>query len=487
MHAKRTFQSASFSPAVALWAPAFGRVAGLLAIAIALLAAPPARAQERVVPDSLPERPRVPVWEPGQPFLEKRLKNGVHLLVQEQRTSSAVAGVAAIRMGTRYEDEETSGLGNLLLQTMVLGTSKSSPAEFLVRLRGNNATMDAGIGADVGEIAIGTDREHAIGAASILADVVLNPALVDSSFEAVRVRSSSDATFAADSPLPAAYGEFLATMYAGTPYVRHLQGLVSAIAQARRSDIVALHKKVTVGGNLTIVFIGNFDGKKLMAELEKSFGAAAPGPPNPPAGPEPTPLAADTVIVKERPWLAHACVIGYPAPGYADPDYPAFAMIDSYLRSEDRSPIVYWMQVRDDAVSPGVVFTLFPTRGSIAVYFGATTEKLSAARDTTLAIFQRLKTEPLDKGEWTVQLKRVQNGFFDKQEEPLVRARMLARYVSQGLTVDYPKQFETTLLKLTPEDVRAAAERWFTHVCQVTLGPSSAPSSSSAPPGDGKP
>jgi len=447
----------------------------------ALLLALPAWAQERVLPDSLPERARVPIWEPGQPFLEKTLKNGVHLLVQEQRTVLSVAGVAALRMGTRYEDEETSGLGNLLLQTMVQGTSKSNGTDFLVRLRGNNATMDAGIGFDVGQVTISTDREHATGAAAILADVVLNPALADSTLESARIRASSEATFAAESPLPAAYGEFLATMYAGTPYVRHLQGLVPAIAQARHSDIVELHRKVTVGGNVTVVFIGNLDGKKVMAQLEKSFAAAAPGPAVSPAGPEPKPPGADTVVVKERPWLAHACVIGYPAPGYADPDYPAFAMIDSYLRSEDRSPIVYWMEERGDAISPGVVFTLFPTRGSIAVYFGATKDKFPADRDTTFAVFKRLRTDPLDKGEWVVQLRRVQDGFFSKQEEPLVRARMISRYVSQGLTVDYPRQFETKLLKLTPEDVRAAAERWFTHSCQVTLGPSSAPS------GDGKP
>ena len=440
-----------------------------------------ARAQERVVPDSLPERPRIPTYDPGLPFLEKTLKNGVHLMVQEQRTVFSVAGVAALRMGTRYETEENSGLGNVLLQTMVRGTSKSSDSDFLVRLRGNNATMDAGIGADVGQITISSDHDHAAGAAAILADVILSPALADTTFEAERVRASNDATFAAESPIPAAYGQFLTVMYGGTPYERHLQGLVAAIAQARRSDIVDLHKRVTVGGNLTIVFIGNVEGKKLMAQLEKAFAAAAPGPPIEPAGPEPTPLAADTTIVKEKPWLAHACVIGYPAPGYADPDFPAFAMIDSYLRSEDRSPITYWMQVRDDAVSPGVAFTLFPTRGSIAVYFGATTEKLPAARDTSLAVLQRLRTVPLEKGEWTVQLKRVQNGFFFKQDDPLTRARMIARYVSQGQTADYPRRFETALLKLTPEDVRAAAERWFTHSCQVYMGPASAPASDEKP------
>ena len=74
------------------------------------------------------------------------------------------------------------------------------------------------------------------------------------------------------------------------------------------------------------------------------------------------------------------------------------------------------------------------------------------------------------------QLKRVQDGYFSKQGEPAVRARSLGRYAAQGLSLDYPRQFETALLKLTPEDVRAAAERWFTYSCQVILGPPLAPS-----------
>ncbi len=447
----------------------------------ALLGAVSAQAQERVVPDSLPERPRVPIYDPGQPVLEKTLKNGVRILVQEQRTSQNVAGVAAFRMGVRYETEETAGLGGVLLQTMIGGTAKSSASDFLVRLRGTNSKFETSVGADVGQIVIQTDREHAAGAAALLTDITLFPSLPDTTFEAVRVRATGEANFAAQSPLQSAFGTFLGTMYKGTPYERIPQGLVASIAQARRSDLVAMHKRLTAGSNVTIVFVGNLDGKRLMEQLEKAFAAATPGPPLEPTGPEPTPLASDMVVTLERPWLAHAFVVGYPAPGYKDADYAAFAMIHSYLSSEDRSPIVYWMATREDAVSPGVVWSLFPTRGSIAVFFGATTEKLPAARDTTLAVLQRLRTEPLEKGEWTVQLKRVQDGYFFKQGEPVVRARMLANYAAQGLPLDYPSRFESALLKLKPEDVRLAAERWFTHSCQVTLGPSPAPS------GDAKP
>lgn len=461
-----------------------GRPAGALAalLAVAFFSAPLALAQERTLPENLPERPRVPIYDPGLPFQEKVLKNGVRIMVQEQRTVSNVAGVVAVRMGTRYEDEETSGLGALLLQTMIRGTSKSTPADFVVRVRGNSATFAVESGPDVGFITLATDREHAMGAAALLSDVVLYPALADTAFESARVAAGTNASYDAESPISVAYGEFIAAMYAGTPYTRPIHGLVLPISQARRSDMVSLHRKLFAGGNITIVFVGNLDARKVLAQLEKAFAPAAPGPALAPAGPEPSPLAADTVVVKERPWRANACVIGFPAPGYTDPDYPAFAMIHSFLEAEDRSPIVYWMANREDAVSPGVIYALLPKRSALAVYFGATSEKLTTARDTTLAVLQRLRTEPLEKGEWTVQLKRVQNGYFFKQEEPLRRAKMIARYVSQGLGADYPARFEAALLKLTPEDVRAAADRWLTHSCQVYVGPPP-----SAVVGDAKP
>jgi zinc protease len=448
-----------------------GAAISFLLALVALQAAPKAWAQERAMPDSLPERPRVPTYEPGQPYLEKTLKNGVRIIVQENRAQYLVAGVVSARMGTRYEREEESGSGHVLLHTMLAGTSESSASDFHVRLRGNNAKLDGGVGADVGQFTVETDREHAQGAASLLADIVLHPSLPDSAFETARVKATEDASFAYESPLPAAYGVYLKAMFAGTPYERHLQGTVPAISQTRRSDLVALHKKLIVGGNLTVVFAGNLDGKKMLSHLEKVFAGAPAGSAPEPAGPEPKPLPANVEIAREMPWKAQAVVFGYPAPGYLDADYPAFAIIDSYLRSDDRSPITYWMQVREDAVSPGILFTLFPTQGSLAVYFGATSEKFGAARDTVVSVVQGLRTVPLDKGEWTVQLKRVQNGFMFKQSEPLIRARNVSRWVSQGLPTDYARTFEEQLLKLTPEDVRAAAERWFTHSCEVRLGP----------------
>ena len=83
----------------------------------------------------------------------------------------------------------------------------------------------------------------------------------------------------------------------------------------------------------------------------------------------------------------------------------------------------------------------------------------------------RVRDVPLDEGDWGINVRRAQNSFFFNQNDPLVRVRNYSRWEVQGLTVDYPRNFETALIKLKPEDVRDAARRWFTHAAEVTLMP----------------
>ncbi|HEV8128668.1 MAG TPA: hypothetical protein VGQ14_03330, partial [Candidatus Eisenbacteria bacterium] len=154
------------------------------------------------------------------------------------------------------------------------------------------------------------------------------------------------------------------------------------------------------------------------------------------------------------------------------PDYPAMMIVDSFLRSADRSPITFWMPQREQAASVGVMFPSYPRHSSIAVYLASQPAKYEAAKDTVAAVFARLKSVPMDEGDWGVHLRRVQNAFFWKQNEPTLRARNISRWEIQGVTTDYPKNFETALLKLKPEDVRDVAARWFTNAAVVSIEPS---------------
>jgi len=121
-----------------------------------------------------------------------------------------------------------------------------------------------------------------------------------------------------------------------------------------------------------------------------------------------------------------------------------------------------------------VLYPRYPKRSSIAVYLGALPNQWKAARDTVESVFKQIASYPFGEGDWPVHLRRVHDGFFNDQSNPLVRARDMAFYETMGLGVDYPQKFEARLLALKPEDVRDAAARWFTHSCEATFAPSKA-------------
>src|SRR5882762_4943718 len=82
----------------------------LATVATVLILLPgPVRGQDsRVAPGAPP--PRVPMYDPGAPVQKKVLKNGVTILVQEQRTSERVAGAVAVRIdrkSTRLNSSHT--------------------------------------------------------------------------------------------------------------------------------------------------------------------------------------------------------------------------------------------------------------------------------------------------------------------------------------------------------------------------------------------
>lgn len=437
----------------------------------ALVAVLPALALAGDAPAPNPTRQREPIYDPGQPIARKVLKNGVVLIVQEQRTTENVAAAAALRMGTLYEDDLGAGLSQVLMRSLTKGTQKLSPVELQLHLLADKITIESGAGADHGQVAIQTVRESAEPALDLFAEILLTPSFPDTSVEAAKSAFMNQAADDVEGPIPSTYTMFLETMYQGSPFSRPPHGKVQAISECRRSDIVNLYKKYFVGGNLAVAVVGNIDGKKVMAQLERLFAAVPPGPPAVAQGADPAPPAADTLVTASRPFLARSLVYGFPAPGFADPDYAAFMILDSYLRSADRSPITYWMPQRRDAAGVGVLYAPYPKRSSIAVYLGAMPTKYQAARDTVAAVLGRLREVPLDEGEWGVQVRRAQNSFFFNQNDPLVRVRNYSRWEVQGLTVDYPRNFETALIKLKPEDVRDAARRWFTHAVEVSLMP----------------
>src|SRR5262245_54842612 len=100
----------------------------LLFLGLCWLAPATAQGQDREkAARETPPRREASIYDPGQPVQRKVLKNGVRLFVQEQRTGEKVAGVVALKMGTRYETDDESGLGQVLMRALTAGTDRRAP------------------------------------------------------------------------------------------------------------------------------------------------------------------------------------------------------------------------------------------------------------------------------------------------------------------------------------------------------------------------
>jgi zinc protease len=448
------------------------RLSWLLCLAAILLSWPvPARAQLDRSKPAVVTHPRLPNYDPGNPVLKKVLKNGVTLLVQEERTSERVGATLALRMGTYYESDDEAGRSQILMKLLPIATTAHSVQDLLLALKAGEITVQTEAGAEQGRLTLSTHREQCEALIDFLAEIALQPSFPDSGFDDVKRACLIAASKETEDPIKATYSMFLEAMYRGSPFHRPVTGTVTGISECRRSDLLDLYHKFFVGGNMVVSLVGNFEGKKMMDRLERRFTAAAAGPAPAPDPGDPIPLSADTTIAIERNYLAQSLVYGFAAPAYTDPDYPAFRVIQSYLTSPDRSPLAFWLPQREIAFNVGALYAPYPKRASLAVYLGATPANWGAARDSVAAVMERLKTEPLDETEWFTHLARVQDVFLFDQNDPTVRSRFMSQYELMGLGYDQLKRIELALIALKPEDVRTAAARWFTHSCTATISP----------------
>src|SRR5437867_361346 len=185
------------------WIGAFWPLLATVACVLTLTPGAARSQDERAAPVKPP--PRVAIYDPGTPVQKKVLKNGVTILVQEQRTSERVAGAVAVRMGTVYESDDDAGRGQVLIKAMIAGTQKLKPVELALRLLAADAKLEAGVGPDLGQIAITTKREQVDQAIDLLSQVVLEPAFPDTAVDASRQRALTLAADENENPLKAAY------------------------------------------------------------------------------------------------------------------------------------------------------------------------------------------------------------------------------------------------------------------------------------------
>lgn len=405
------------------------------------------------------------------------LANGMTLIVQPDRRAPTAVHMLWVRVGSMDETDGTSGVAHVLEHMLFKGTERLAEGEFSRRVAALGGRENAFTSRDLTAYhqQVPADRLEAVMA--LEADRFAHNRWSDDAFaREMAVIMEERRQRVEESPPARLYELFSATAWLAHPYRRPIIGWMSDLQSLTPDDVRAFYRRWYVPANAAVVVAGDVDVAQVRAWAERHYGAiaAAPVPARKPQT-EPVQQGTRRVVLKGR-TQQPLLLLGYPVPGLVRPDADdpasrdALALVllagvlDGHSAARLERSLV---QGRDgvrlaDAVGAGYGLS---GRGpqlfllNAAPVAGVAPERLEAALKAEV---QRIAREGVSPAE----LQRVQRQWAAsevfKRDSLFAQARELGSHWAQGWPVTASDTLLQRLRAVTPAQVQAVAQRYFT-------------------------
>lgn len=218
----------------------------------------------------------------GSQISLKTLPNGVRGIVKATSGSDLVNIQVWVKAGSRVETDKENGASHML-ELLALRGSKSYPAATGGDDDGGALGALRALGGDGGSL---TSRDStfysatvaapfAAQAVKILADAVLRPDLSASAVEEARLQASDDIARRLFDPVSSASDLAYAAAFAKHPYRRPAIGTDSSIGTITQKSLRDFYSKHYVGGNISVVIVGQLGGNTAQKLIADNFGSAS--------------------------------------------------------------------------------------------------------------------------------------------------------------------------------------------------------------------
>lgn len=388
------------------------------------------------------------------------LANGLTVLILPDHRVPFVQASGVFRGGLLAESAATAGMTRLMSRLLTKDTLKRSAEELALEIE----SVGGGIGANTGNNSFGVsvhalrpDLERVV---DLLGETLLEPAFLEETVDREKTFQLSQIKAEADRPFSVAMKALRKRLYGDHPYGLEASGTVESIGGLDRESLVAMHRRLLVGGNGVVGVFGDLDPVKAEAMIRSRFEhAIETGARVCAEGSFVLPVDfAGTVELSHEKEQA-VLLIGYRTVDLTHPDNPALEMIDEAC-SDMASRL--FIRIREElglAYSVGASRLVGLEPGFIVFYASTAPEKLDLVQQEMLAEIDLIVREGLEEEEF----ERAKASWLGREAIHLQGVRELASTATVdelvGLGWDHYRKTPGTVASLTREGVRAAAER----------------------------
>jgi Predicted Zn-dependent peptidases len=206
----------------------------------------------------------------AQPF-ETTLKNGLKIVVFEQKRLPLVSFRLAFRTGDVNDPKDCVGLTSAMTHMLNQGTASRTSKQFAEDIERLGASLSANTGADNTIISASALSAYGSEILKLIADMVLNPVFPENELALYKQNTIENLKFQRSQPGFLADEQVARIIYGKHPY-SVISPAESDIRKISRNRLVEFHKQTLIPNNATFIIVGDVVRDDLVREIEELFG-----------------------------------------------------------------------------------------------------------------------------------------------------------------------------------------------------------------------
>ncbi len=402
----------------------------------------------------------------GEAVVEKRLENGVTILVKETEGKGIVSGVVFFKGGQR--GEEKPGVTHLLFTVLLKGSEKF-PTSYDVSLpfEKYGGYIYSSSADDFSEIGFSTKVEGLEEALSVIEDVIKNPLLREEDIEREKKNTLVAIRSKRERGMEFAMENLRKVTYKGTPYETSPLGTEESVVSIKREDLIKRLEEVRRGGNIVVSVVGDVEAEEVIPKLERIFKDIPPGSIE--EEEIKNPVEEEKVLRIKREGTQATILCAFNAPDKDTKDYFTFKVLASALGDGMTSKL--FIELREKRGYAYATYAFYPTRfhsPRFFAYIGTSPEKKEEALRDLLSL---VREPDLTEEDVRIAKNKIVGDFLLDHQTRIRQAWYLGFYEVMGFGWRMDEEYTEKIKGVTLEEVKEAVKKYLNRYHCVVVEP----------------
>ena len=415
-----------------------------------------------VRPDTFPAEPplaTLPAFDPTPSFVERKLGNGLRVIVVENHELPFVTVQLGLHAGAWTESKP--GTASMTMGMLTKGTTTRSQAQLATEMETYGISLGGGAGLDNANVVADCLPENLDRAMALMADVVLNPTFPEDEFDKARTQLITGLNISSNTPAYIADREFRKRLYGDHPYARTETGEVSDVNALTREDLSTWWSTFARPDMAVVIFAGDITPDRAEQLASSALGDWKAEGEKPKTTLPEIPAPAETkIILVDRPGSVQSEIrVGRVGFTRHDPRYATSRVTSGYFGGAFNSRINETIRVKK-----GLTYGArggFSSSRFAGEFSASTFTKTPSTGETVQTIFDeldRLKYEAPSEKELSDTKSYITGSFVGARETPQAVAGDVWLMESMGLGRDYFKSMMSEVSATTAEQCTGLAQ-----------------------------